>query len=363
MIFPIGFCVRVTAAQLRRFSRRVVPCGVSPPGAPLGRRGETTGGCPRTRLRHAWRRRTMTAVPSHLELLPRPRVDAAVTVVAAPGSGPGHWAGAPSAVVADGTTYLAYRLRRPVGEGRGYANVVAASSDGVRFETLCVLERDWFGAESLERPALVRRPDGGWRLYVSCATPGTLHWWVDALDADDPVDLVTATRTTVFAGDANTAVKDPVVKVVDGVWHAWPCVHEIAVAADADRMHTAYCTSDDGVAWRWHGTALEGRAGHWDARGARVADVLWTGDGEAVVFYDGRATAAQNWEELTGIAAGGAGALRAHSDEPELVSPETGTGLRYLTAVPLDDGACRFYFEVTRSDGAHDLRTVLVAPS
>ena len=55
--------------------------------------------------------------------------------------------------------------------------------------------------------------------------------------------------------------------------------------------------------------------------------------------------------------------LRAHSDEPELVSPETGTGLRYLTAVPLDDGACRFYFEVTRSDGAHDLRTVLVAPS
>ena len=162
-----------------------------------------------------------------------------------------------------------------------------------------------------------------------------------------------------FAGDANTAVKDPVVKVLDGRWHAWPCVHEIAVAADADRMHTAYCTSDDGVTWRWHGTALEGRAGHWDARGARVADVLWTGDGEALAFYDGRATAAQNWEELTGDAAGGPGRAPGHGDEPELVSPETGTGLRYLTVVALDDGACRFYFEVTRSDGAHDLRTVL----
>jgi hypothetical protein len=303
----------------------------------------------------------MTAVPSPLELLPRPRVDDAVTVVPAPGAGAGYWAGAPSAVVADGTVYLAYRLRRPVGQGRGYANVVAASSDGVRFETLCVVERDAFGAESLERPALVRRPEGGWRLYVSCATPGTLHWWVDALDADDPADLAAATPTTVFAGDAHTAVKDPVVKVRDGVWHAWPCVHEIAVADDADRMHTAYCTSDDGLVWQWHGTALAGRPGHWDARGARVADVLWTRDDEVVAFYDGRASAAQNWEELTGIATGAPHALVAHGDEPELVSPETGTGVRYVTAVSLEDGSSRFYYEVTRSDGAHDLRTELVA--
>ena len=53
MTFPIGFCATVTVARSRRFSRRVVPCGVSPPDASHGRRGETTGGCPRTRLRHA----------------------------------------------------------------------------------------------------------------------------------------------------------------------------------------------------------------------------------------------------------------------------------------------------------------------
>lgn len=303
----------------------------------------------------------MTAVPNDLDLLPRPRLDEAQTVVEAPGTGPGYWAGAPSAVAADGLVYLAYRLRRPVGVGRGYANVIAVSYDGIHFETVCVLERDAFDAESLERPALVRRPDGGWRIYVSSATPGTLHWQVDAIDADDPRDFDPSRRTRVFAGDAVTAVKDPVVKVVDGAWHAWPCVHDITVAitvaADADAMRTAYCTSSDGITWDWHGTALSGRPEHWDARGARVAEVLWRGDDDVVAFYDGRAHAAQNWEELTGIAVGGPGALTACADEPELVSPETGTGLRYVTAIPLDGGAWRYYYEITRSDGAHDLRT------
>jgi hypothetical protein len=203
----------------------------------------------------------------------------------------------------------------------------------------------------------VRRPDGGWRIYVSSATPGTLHWRVDAIDADDPRAYDPSMRVAVWEGDAVTAVKDPVVKVVDGTWHAWPCVHDITVAADADRMTTAYCTSDDGISWQWHGTALAGRPGRWDSRGARVAEVLWRAADDVVAFYDGRADASQNWEELTGIAVGAPAALAAAGEEPDLTSPETGTGLRYVSAVPLDDGAWRFYYEVTRSDGAHDLRT------
>ena len=91
-------------------------------------------------------------------------------------SRPGGWAGGPSALLVDGVWWLAYRLRRPVGEGRGYANVVARSDDGVTFEQVVRIHRDEFAAESLERPALVRTPDGRWRLYVSCATPGTKHW-------------------------------------------------------------------------------------------------------------------------------------------------------------------------------------------
>src|SRR6201996_2486208 len=100
-------------------------------------------------------RSRMTTAPLRV---PLPRWEGADVVVPPPGDGPGWWAGGPSALVADGVYYLAYRLRGPVGAGRGYANVIARSTDGVSFETCAVLERDAFGAESLERPALVRVP-------------------------------------------------------------------------------------------------------------------------------------------------------------------------------------------------------------
>ena len=38
---------------------------------------------------------------------------------------------------------------------------------------------------------LLPLPGGGWRLYVSCATPGSKHWWIEALDAADPSGLAT----------------------------------------------------------------------------------------------------------------------------------------------------------------------------
>ena len=126
---------------------------------------------------------------------------------------PGAWVGAPSAQLVEGVWWLAYRMRRPIGEGRGFANVVAHSDDGVRFDPVVGLGREAFGAESLERPALVHTHDGRWRLYVSCATPGSTHWWVDLLEGT-----------------------------------------------------TEHATSDDGVNWAWQGTALAGTPGTWDAR-------------------------------------------------------------------------------------------------
>src|SRR5487761_235504 len=98
-------------------------------------------------------------------LLPRPGLG--VVAIEPPGTGPGYWAGAPCAVAADGEIFLAYRLRRPIGQGRGYAVVVARSADGERFETVLTVGKDELGAESLERPALVRTPAGRWRLYLS----------------------------------------------------------------------------------------------------------------------------------------------------------------------------------------------------
>ena len=65
-------------------------------------------------------------------LVPRP-TDATIAIPA-PGAGRGFWAGGPSAVAADGGFYLACRLRRPIGSGRGYAVAIAFSRDGVHFD-------------------------------------------------------------------------------------------------------------------------------------------------------------------------------------------------------------------------------------
>ena len=92
-------------------------------------------------------------------LLPHP--DESTVVIAPPGEGAGFWAGAPSAALGDDGIYLAYRLRRPLGAGRGYAIAVARSVDGVRFQTLTTIRREEVGADSLERPGLVRDRRGG----------------------------------------------------------------------------------------------------------------------------------------------------------------------------------------------------------
>src|SRR6478735_8964530 len=226
-----------------------------------------------------------------MELLETPMLtlDEPRVVVPAPGEGPGNWAGAASAVLVDGVTYLAYRVRRPLPDGRGVATVVTRSTDGIAFEPVCEVFRDEFGAESFERPVLVRRPDGGWRLYLSCATPGTKHWWIEAVDADDPADLARGTRTVVLPGDDTTAVKDPVVLAGPGGWRMWVCVHPLSDPGHEDRMTTAYATSADGLAWDWHGTVLAPTPGSWDQRGTRVSAVLSVDP--LVVLYDGRARA------------------------------------------------------------------------
>src|SRR5206468_1663049 len=153
-----------------------------------------------------------------------------------PGGEPGAWAGAPSAVTADGAIFLAYRLRRPIGDGRGFANVVARSVDGLTFTPVAEITKERFGAESLERPALVHTPAGRWRLYVSAATRGTKHWRVDVLEADTPEGLAAAPARTVLAGDESIGVKDPVLLHDAAGWHLWASVHPLESWDDADRM-------------------------------------------------------------------------------------------------------------------------------
>ncbi|HEV3465521.1 MAG TPA: hypothetical protein VG846_16225, partial [Actinomycetota bacterium] len=243
--------------------------------------------------------------------------------------------GAPSAAVdPDGGFVVAYRVR--VVDQRGAATVVARSADGERLTTVATLDKGRFGAMSMERPAVVRTPEGRWRLYVCCATPQTKHWWIDVLEADRPEGLADAEATTVFGGDEHTGVKDPVIRFADGRWQAWVCCHPLDEVDEEDRMTTAYATSQDGLDWEWHGTSLAGRPGAWDARGARVTAVL--PDGRA--SYDGRATKEENFSERTGLArlAGPEGTLVPEGDGPV-------ADVRYLDVVPLPEGGYRLWYE------------------
>jgi hypothetical protein len=285
--------------------------------------------------------------------LPLPGTAEPVVAVPAPGPGPQNWAGAPGAALdADGTIVLGLRVRYA---GDRDEVVVARSQDGVRLETAAVLTREQFGAEMVERPSLARTETGAWRLWMSCATPGTKHWRVDVVEAPTLEALAGAAPRPAFPGDpAAVAVKDPVVRRgPDGRWHAWLCEHLLDEPGEEDRMRSSYATSEDGWSWQHRGTILEGRADQWDARGARVSTVI----GDGLFAYDGRASAEENWSERTGLARRGAdGRLRAVDVEPV-------AAVRYLEVLALPGGGRRIWYEAPLPDASHELRTELVSSS
>lgn len=289
-----------------------------------------------------------------------PNLDMSEVAIEAPGHEPGFWVGGSSAVEVDGAIYIAYRSRQPIKLGRGQGVVVAKSIDGVHFETICTVSKDSMDAESLERPTLIRTPDGKWRLYLSCATTGTKHWRVELLEADDPSAFDAATRRTVLPGDDKWGVKDTVIQMRDGVWHLWATMHPLDIPGAEDRMVSDYATSSDGVSWEWQGTALSPDTdSSWDSRGRRITAVHFTPEG-VIAFYDGRASALENYGERTGIAVGAAPDRFevVSTDGPVAQSPD-GKALRYLDLVPLKNGTYRLYYEVALMNGSHELRTEL----
>src|SRR5260370_20698016 len=96
--------------------------------------------------------------------------------------------------------------------------------------------------------------------------------------------------------------------------------------------------------------------GTWYSRGTRITAVL--GD---YAYFDGRASAAQNYEECTGIAQWN-GSRYVPVSGP-VSSPRGGGALRYGSLAALPRGRLRLYYESATEYGSHELRTELHAPA
>ena len=159
----------------------------------------------------------------------------------------------------------------------------------------------------------------------------------------------------VLPGDAATAWKDVVVHRAGDDWQMWACRHPLDGGDDeADRMTTWYATSDDGLAWRWQRAALVPTPGRWDARGTRITSV------SAPTAAGWRSTTAGRAPRRTGTSAPASRSATA----PDAFTADrrptpAGQTVRYVSVAELPDGY-RLYWEASRVDGAHDLRTAYV---
>jgi len=262
--------------------------------------------------------------------------------------GTGNWIGAASALIHGDYIYLAYRDRHPVDMGRGNRAYVARSpiENGIHFDTLCAIDKEDMDAESLERPALDVTPDGDWDLYLSCATFHSKHWRIERLRARHPEDFSATTRQTVFPGSKAFGIKDPVL-VRDQDLRIWATLHPLTEGDEnADQMISVDAFSGESVMVPERGT--------WYCRGTRLTAVL----GE-YAYFDGRASAAENFEERTGIARWNGS--RYVAEYGPASSPFGGGALRYVSVIALPDGRQRLYYECATKYGSHELRTELRA--
>jgi hypothetical protein len=262
--------------------------------------------------------------------------------------GTGNWIGAASTLIHGDYIYLAYRDRHPVEQGRGNRAYVARSpiADGIHFDTLCAIDKEDMDAESLERPALDVTPDGDWDLYLSCATYGSKHWRIERLRARRPQDFSARTRETIFPGSPAFGIKDPVLVRGEDL-RIFVTLHPLTEGDEnADQMISVDAFSGERV--------MVPEPGTWYSRGTRLTAVV----GE-YAYFDGRASAGENFEERTGIAQWDGSRYIAVAGP--VSSPFDGGALRYVSAIELPAGRLRLYYESATEYGSHELRTELCA--
>ncbi len=302
--------------------------------------------------------------------------EAGVPVVQPEGEGSGWWVGAPS-VFWDGAAYhLAFRTRRPQPE-RGGLFQIARSEDGERFEIVTSIRKEDLGTSSIERGALLQTEAGTWRLYLSFVDPEDDRWRIDMMEAETPEALDPSKRVPILtaADIGGEGVKDPWICRVGSTWHmiaSFVPTPEGDVAPEA--MHgtrdiyntgiskslSGLATSEDGLSWDWHGAILEPSESGWDAYAARI-NTVYRQEGRFVALYDGSKDVTENYEERCGLVVSeDLRTWRRTIEDGPAVGPNGGPGsVRYAEAVQGPDWV-RFYYEYTRRDGSHELRTIRV---
>lgn len=152
-----------------------------------------------------------------------------VTVVEPEKNEANWWAGAPSAFhdAETGETWLAVRMRTAEGQrgSLGYEIRILKSTNKRDFSVVRKIHREELGVPVVERPALVKTPDGKFRLYGCSAFVG--QWAIWALDdADDPaaldpesIDVVLHPPINETPHAALSGFKDPFVIMIGDTWH------------------------------------------------------------------------------------------------------------------------------------------------
>lgn len=289
----------------------------------------------------------------------------ATTLLEPPGTGDGHWIGAPCVHEHDGTTYLAVRERTP--DERGRAVIIHERIGDLEYESVLRITAPELGVVSVERPALVTDPTTGQFELFLPVDHGANQWTIQKLaPVDRPGELDPSTARDVLrprSGESDRAtVKDPYVVTVGGRYYMFYSGND----GRSEQAHLA--TSVEGDTWdRVPDNPIIERQ-YWHDHHTRVSCVIPARDAPTwQVFYDGSGLTdeGRTWNLRTGLAI--SEDLETFVDTtptaPVYQAPtstattgvETFAACRYMDILARRD-AWEVFAEVARADGAFELR-------
>lgn len=303
-------------------------------------------------------------------LPPRFDPEKGATVREPEGKGYGYWVGGHSVIYDPELKkfFLYYRVRLPLGKGRGGKCRIAESSDGVEFKDIWEATKEQFNAESIEVGSLIRDPESRiWRLYISYQELGG-PWHVDLIEADHPKNFDPWHHRTVMKPEEYglTSVKDPKAYIVGGLYYVFVDVKprqdefyedEHGVRHPLGSDATGLMISADGRYFKDFKYVFEpgrGGPGEWGHCRARINSVIYLPP-LYVGFFDGGATFYDMYEEHCGVAISHdlEHWRRVSTNGPWIKSPYG--CIRYMDALIVNN-TLWYYYEYTREDGSHELR-------